>query len=157
MRDAPDAGEMGRSDLNAMAEYFDQTDAGDLPWDEATDMVIQRPELEQISLRLPKEDLAALKRRAAAAGVGYTTLIRMILRQHLRSPLVEYHPKAHDASPERLRRLAGSIPLKGEGPSTEFVGEPEEVPAADAGRAAGRSPAGGRSGRAAASARQPRG
>ena len=63
MRRAPDAGEPVRPDLDEMAEYFDQTDAGDLPWDEATDMAIQRPELEQISLRLPKEDLTALKRR----------------------------------------------------------------------------------------------
>jgi predicted DNA binding CopG/RHH family protein len=126
MRDAPDAGEMGRSDLDEMAAYFDQTDAGDLPWDEATDLAIQRPELEQISLRLPTKDLAALKRRAAAAGVGYTTLIRMILRQHLRSPLSEYHPKAPDASPERLRRPAGSIPSKGEVPLAQFPDEPEE-------------------------------
>ena len=45
-------------------------------------------------------------------------------------PLVEYHPKAPDASPERLRRLAGSIPFKGEVPSTKFLGEPEEAPPA---------------------------
>jgi predicted DNA binding CopG/RHH family protein len=41
----------------------------------------------QLSLRLPKEDVAAPKRRAAAAGVGYTTFIHMIVRQHLRNPL----------------------------------------------------------------------
>jgi predicted DNA binding CopG/RHH family protein len=70
-----------------MAAYFDETDAGDLPWEEATEVEVRRPDLGQISLRLPKEDIAALKRRAVAAGVGYTTLIRMILRQHLRSPL----------------------------------------------------------------------
>lgn len=52
-----------------------------------TTLAIERPELEQISIRLPKEDLAALKRRAAPAGVGYTTLIRMILRRYLRDPL----------------------------------------------------------------------
>jgi hypothetical protein len=46
-------------------------------------------------------------------------------------PLVEYHPKAPDASPERLRRLAGSIPFKGEVPSTKFLDQPEEAPATE--------------------------
>ncbi len=81
------AGRPAPGDLEELAEQFDRTDAGDMPWDEATDLTIERPELEQISLRLPKEDLAELKRRAARAGVGYTTLVRMILRQHLRNPL----------------------------------------------------------------------
>lgn len=49
--------------------------------------MVERSELQQISLRLPKEDLEQLRRRAARAGVGYTTLIRMILHQHLRNPL----------------------------------------------------------------------
>ncbi len=74
-------------ELEALAQYFDRTDTSELPWEEAADLAVERPELEQISLRLPKEDLASLKRRAAQAGVGYTTLIRMILRQHLNNPL----------------------------------------------------------------------
>jgi predicted DNA binding CopG/RHH family protein len=73
--------------LPELAEHFDRTDATDSPWDEASDVVIERPELEQISLRLPKDDLVALKRRSARAGVGYTTLIRMIVRQYLRHPV----------------------------------------------------------------------
>ncbi len=81
------ASELGPTELEALAERFDSTDTGDLPWEEAADLSVERPELEQISLRLPKEDLAELKRRAARAGVGYTTLLRMILRQHLRNPL----------------------------------------------------------------------
>jgi predicted DNA binding CopG/RHH family protein len=36
---------------------------------------------------LPAQDVKELKRRAAKLGVGYTTLIRMILRDHLRSSL----------------------------------------------------------------------
>ncbi len=76
------------TELDELAEYSDRTDAGELPWDEAADLVIERQDLEQISLRLPKRDLTELKRRAARAGVGYTTLIRMILHQHLRNPLV---------------------------------------------------------------------
>lgn len=75
------------SDIHELAEYFDRTDAGGLEWREATDIKVERPELEQVSIRLPKEDLAELKRRAARAGVGYTTLVRMILREYLRSPL----------------------------------------------------------------------
>ncbi len=87
MRVTPGVGEARDTDIDALAEHFDSTDAGELPWEEATDVSIARPDLEQISLRLPREDLAELKRRAASVGVGYTTLIRMILRQHLRNPL----------------------------------------------------------------------
>ena len=75
-------------DLDALAEHFDTTDVGGLPWNESEEVLIERPELEQLSLRLPREDLAALKRRAARAGVGYTTLIRMIVRQYLHNPLL---------------------------------------------------------------------
>ena len=81
------AAESASPDLDKLADYFDRTDAGELPWDEESEVVIERPELEQISLRLPKEDLLNFKRRAARLGVGYTTLVRMILHQYLRSPL----------------------------------------------------------------------
>ncbi|MBI3978315.1 MAG: hypothetical protein HY331_09030 [Chloroflexi bacterium] len=77
------------TDLEELADYFDRTDAGELPWEEATDVVIERPELRQVSIRLTETDLIQLKSRAQQAGVGYTTLIRMILRQYLgarRSP-----------------------------------------------------------------------
>ena len=87
MSGSPDTTEQTHLDLDELAAHFDATDTSDLPWEEATDAVIERPELEQISLRLPKEDLAEVKRRAARSGVGYTTLIRMILRHYLRSPL----------------------------------------------------------------------
>jgi predicted DNA binding CopG/RHH family protein len=75
------------SELKELADYYDRTDTGAFPWEEAEDAIIERPELEQISIRLPKEDIAELKRRASKAGIGYTTLLRMILREHLRSPL----------------------------------------------------------------------
>jgi hypothetical protein len=87
MRASRGGGELGAAELQQMADYFDRTDAGDLPWEEASDMIVGRPELEQVSLRLPKDDLAALKRRATAAGIGYTTLIRMIVRRYLSDPL----------------------------------------------------------------------
>ncbi|MBI4317697.1 MAG: hypothetical protein HY675_04335 [Chloroflexi bacterium] len=79
-------GDIAPARLDELAGYFDRTDAGDTVWEEATDLAIQRQELEQISIRLPKQDLAELKRRAARVGVGYTTLMRMILRQYLRTP-----------------------------------------------------------------------
>ena len=87
MSGSPDTTKQSHLDLDELAAHFDATDASDLPWEEAADVVIERPELEQISLRLPKDDLAELKRRAARSGVGSTTLIRMILRHYLRSPL----------------------------------------------------------------------
>lgn len=73
--------------IEELAEYFDRTDTGDADgWEEATEVVIVRPELDQISIRLPREDIAELKRRAHKAGIGYTTLLRMILRDYLRRP-----------------------------------------------------------------------
>lgn len=83
MTDAREVAEVSEARIQELADYFDSIDTADLPWEEATDVVIERPELEQISLRLPKDDLAALKRGAARAGVGYTTLIRLIVRQYL--------------------------------------------------------------------------
>jgi predicted DNA binding CopG/RHH family protein len=79
--------ELSEKSVEELADYFDRTDTSELPLEDATEVKIERPELEQISIRLPKEDLAELKRRAARIGVGYTTLLRMILREHLRSPL----------------------------------------------------------------------
>ncbi len=77
-----------QSRVEELARYFDRTDVSDPDtWEEADDAIVERPELDQISLRLPKEDLAEIKRRANRAGVGYTTLIRVILREHLRNPL----------------------------------------------------------------------
>ena len=79
--------ELSIADLDALATRFDRTDAGELPWEEAGDAAIDRADLEQISLRLPKDDLVTLKRRAAHSGVGYTTLVRMIVRRYLHDPL----------------------------------------------------------------------
>lgn len=72
--------------IEEIADFYDRTDTSELHWEEASDVVVG-PELEQISIRLPKEDLDALRRRAAKSGVGYTTLIRMIVRAHLNNPL----------------------------------------------------------------------
>jgi hypothetical protein len=73
--------------IEELADFYDRMDTGDLSWEEAGDVIVERPELEQISIRLPKEDPERIRRRAAKAGVGYTKLIRMILRAHLDDPL----------------------------------------------------------------------
>ncbi len=76
-----------RGSVEEIADFYDRTDTADLHWEETDGAVVEKPELEQISIRLPKEDLDALRRRAAKSGVGYTTLIRMIVRAHLNNPL----------------------------------------------------------------------
>ena len=79
--------EVSQERIEELADYFDNTDLGEVPSEEVTDVEIERWELEQVSLRLPVQDVKELRRRAAKLGVGYTTLIRMILRDHLRSSL----------------------------------------------------------------------
>ena len=71
--------------IEELAEHFDRTEVGDpAEFEEVEDVVIERsPELAQISVRIPPEDLAALRQQADNAGIGYTTLIRMIIRDHL--------------------------------------------------------------------------
>lgn len=75
--------------IEEIAEFFDKTDTSDFDWgeDAPEDMATVRREMESVSVRLPKEDVAALKRRAAKSGVGYTTLLRMIVHEHVHSPL----------------------------------------------------------------------
>lgn len=75
--------------IEELAGFYDRTDTADLEGEDVTDRVrIESPEeMEQVSVRLPKEDLEQIKRRARAAGVGYTTMIRMIVRAHLENPL----------------------------------------------------------------------
>lgn len=73
--------------VEEIADFYDRTDTGEFSWETSDEEAIGRPELEQVSIRLPKEDLDVIRRRAAKAGVGYTTLIRIILRAHLEEPL----------------------------------------------------------------------
>ena len=87
MSEATGRREISQERIEELADYFDNTDLGEVPSEEVTDLEIERWELEQVSLRLPVQDVKELRRRAAKLGVGYTTLIRMILRGHLRSSL----------------------------------------------------------------------
>ena len=87
---APSAAELeeqrmlATSTIEELADYYDRTDTGDLPWDAATDVTIKR--WEQVSVGLPQEDLAELKRRASESGTDYATLLRSIVRDHLQRP-----------------------------------------------------------------------
>ena len=73
--------------IEELAEHFDRIDVGaPEEFEEVEDVIIERsPELAQISVRIPPEDLAALRQQADHVGIGYTTLIRMIIRDHLNS------------------------------------------------------------------------
>lgn len=67
-------------DIEKLADFFDRTDTQELEWEDA-DVEFKRPELVHISVRLPKEDVLALKRAARNRGVGYTTYLRIVLRE----------------------------------------------------------------------------
>lgn len=67
-------------DIEKLAEFFDRTDTQELEWEDA-DVDFKKPELVRISVRLPKEDVLAIKRAARKRGLGYTTYLRMILRE----------------------------------------------------------------------------
>lgn len=73
--------------VEELAEHFDRIDVGDPEeFEEVEGVVIERrPELAPLSVRIPPEDLAALRQQAERADIGYTTLIRRIIRDHLNS------------------------------------------------------------------------
>jgi len=68
------------TDIDSLAEFFDRTDTQELEWEDV-DVEFKKPELVNVSIRLPKEDLAAIKQAASKLGVGHTTYIRMVLRK----------------------------------------------------------------------------
>lgn len=67
-------------DIEKLADFFDHTDTQELEWEDA-DVEFKKPELVHISVRLPKEDVLAIKRAARKRGIGYTTYLRMVLRE----------------------------------------------------------------------------
>ncbi|TDA68772.1 MAG: ribbon-helix-helix protein, CopG family [Clostridia bacterium] len=66
--------------LNALADFFDHADVTGLA---DLEEVQDRPHrgLVSVTVRLPKEDVEELKRRAARMGLGYTSLIRAAVRR----------------------------------------------------------------------------
>lgn len=67
-----------------MANFFDHTDTQGLDWEDSK-LKFERPEMANISVRVPKEDLLKIKKNAMALGIGYTALIRMIIHQYAKS------------------------------------------------------------------------
>ncbi|MCL6441904.1 MAG: BrnA antitoxin family protein [Alicyclobacillus sp.] len=76
----------------AVAEWFATHDATELETERVTNVKVRRrreKELEPLTLRIDPEDMKQLKKLAHEAGVGYTTMARMILHRELKkSPKV---------------------------------------------------------------------
>lgn len=70
--------------VKELADFWDTHDSTEFDLEDAGDVSFQRPELEQVTIRLPKQLVERLKRRASALGIGYTTYARMILARHVR-------------------------------------------------------------------------
>ncbi|WP_165847843.1 CopG family antitoxin [Ammonifex thiophilus] len=68
------------NDVVDLADFFDRTDTEELEWKDDP-LEFRKPQMVQVSIRIPKEDLEAIKRAARKAGIGYTTFIRMLLRR----------------------------------------------------------------------------
>lgn len=68
--------------IEEMADFYDKNDSTKLDWED-TDLKIERPKMVQISIRIPEEDLNAIRKKAHKIGLGYTALIRMMLRRSL--------------------------------------------------------------------------
>ncbi|WP_366923738.1 BrnA antitoxin family protein [Metallumcola ferriviriculae] len=71
--------------VKEMAEFFDRTDLTDIELSDAR-VDYQKGEnssreMKHISIRVPKGDLEALQNLAEKAGVGYTTFVRMLIKQ----------------------------------------------------------------------------
>ncbi|QGP93771.1 CopG antitoxin of type II toxin-antitoxin system [Neomoorella glycerini] len=73
----------GIDDIDKLADFFDRTDTQEQDWEDA-DVEFKKPELVHVSVRLPKEDVAAIKKAARKKGLGYTTYIRMALREAIK-------------------------------------------------------------------------
>lgn len=68
--------------IEEMADFFDKSDSTKLAWED-TDLKVERPKMVQISIRIPEEDLNAIRKKARKIGLGHTSLIRMMLRRSL--------------------------------------------------------------------------
>ncbi|MDI6711244.1 MAG: CopG family antitoxin [Thermoanaerobacterales bacterium] len=66
--------------VQEMADFFDHTDVSELDLEDA-DVEFERPRMAHVSVRIPEDDLAAIKALAKKLGVGHTAFIRMILHQ----------------------------------------------------------------------------
>lgn len=67
-----------------LAEWFEKNDTSEYDLEEAADLVVERPELSTITIRLDQEDIRQLKVKAGKVGVGHTTMARILLHEALR-------------------------------------------------------------------------
>jgi predicted DNA binding CopG/RHH family protein len=79
--------------IEEMADFYDKNDSTKLDWED-TDLKIERPKMVQISIRIPEEDLNAIRKKARKIGLGHTALIRMMLRRSLSGDLPSETTKA---------------------------------------------------------------
>lgn len=70
-------------DIEKLAEFFDQVDTTELAELEEVPEIPER-ELVNVSLRLPRRDLEALKRVAAQEGLAPGTFMRWVLHRFVR-------------------------------------------------------------------------
>jgi predicted DNA binding CopG/RHH family protein len=68
--------------IEEMADFFDKADSTKQSWED-TVLKVERPKMVQISIRIPEEDLNAIRKKARKIGLGHTSLIRMMLRRSL--------------------------------------------------------------------------
>lgn len=83
--------------IEEMAEFFDHSDSEALAWEDA-DVKYVKPNMVHVSIRIPAEDLKAIRRKAVSMGIGYTAAIRMFLHQAI----------AQETGPARRVRLSGT-------------------------------------------------
>ena len=72
-----------------VAAWFDNHSTADLPGEPVKAKVnVNRKvkELQPLTLRIESEDMEQLKKLADEAGVGYTTMARMLLHRELKNP-----------------------------------------------------------------------
>ncbi len=65
------------------AAWFEKEDMAEYDLEKASDLVVERPELATITIRLDKDDITRLKVKAKKVGVGHTTMARIMLHESL--------------------------------------------------------------------------
>lgn len=80
--------------VDEMADWFDANDTSQLGYEESFAPPEGRRPLATVAVRLPGAQVEALKKRAAALGVGYTTYVRMVIARHLREKPITVDPAA---------------------------------------------------------------
>lgn len=75
------------NDDDSVAAWFETHDTSELQTEQVQNVKVKRRrerELEPLTLRIDAQDMKQLKRLADEAGVGYTTMARMLLHRELK-------------------------------------------------------------------------